>query len=58
MTLGPWDVAVLAGPTMQAHAITNVDQHQRIAYLVACQDGRHDPKNPETDYKVWEDLAK
>lgn len=57
VTLGPGDVAVVTGPAMQAHAITNVDQHQRIAYLMACQDGRHNPKTPETDYKVWEDLA-
>jgi len=51
----PWAPATWpswAGPAMQAHAITNVDP-QRIAYLVACQDGRHDPKNPETDYNVW-----
>lgn len=58
VTLGPSEVAVMTGPQMQAHAITNVDPHQRTAYLVACQDGIHDPKNPETDYKIWPDLVK
>lgn len=57
VVLGPGDVAVVAGPAMQAHAISNIDPQRRIAYLMACQDGVHDPKDPQTDYKVWPDLV-
>ena len=49
------DVAVVAGPAMHAHAVTNIDE-SRPAYLVACQDGVHDPANPDSDYGVWKDL--
>lgn len=29
-----------------------------LQYITTAQYSWHDPKNPETDCKVWEDLAK
>ncbi|CAI5459154.1 unnamed protein product [Closterium sp. Yama58-4] len=50
------DVAVMACPAMSAHAVVNIDT-SRSAYLMACQDGLHDPNDPRSDYAVWSDLV-
>lgn len=53
ISLGPKDVAVVAGPVSRGHSIFNLDTVS--SYLLACQDAKFDPKDPRTDYHVWPD---
>lgn len=49
------DVSCFTAPAGRGHALINADKSKTLNLMV-CADTEWDPKNPDTEYHVWEDL--